>query len=117
MGTSKRSKSEILANPGMADHYFISQNSETELTKVQVDGSLPTWLNGKPVRNGPAIFEAGSTKLRHWFVGFGPDAWPMILVARARDLGQCVISTLIVPAPAAIASSVDANRDAVDERK
>ena len=55
----------------MTDNYFISQNSETELTKLQLDGSLPKWLNGKLVRNGPAIFEAGSTQLRHWFDGYG----------------------------------------------
>jgi beta,beta-carotene 9',10'-dioxygenase len=55
----------------MTDNYFISQNSETERTKLQVDGSLPKWLTGKLVRNGPAIFEAGSTKLRHWFDGYG----------------------------------------------
>jgi beta,beta-carotene 9',10'-dioxygenase len=55
----------------MVDNYFASQNSETELTKLNVDGSLPTWLSGKLVRNGPAVFEAGKTKLRHWFDGYG----------------------------------------------
>lgn len=55
----------------MTDNYFTSQNSETELTKLKVDGSLPTWLSGKLVRNGPALFEAGNTKLRHWFDGYG----------------------------------------------
>jgi carotenoid cleavage dioxygenase-like enzyme len=59
-GHEQEVQSEIPANLSMTDNYFISQNSETELTKLQVDGSLPKWLNGKPVRNGPAIFEAGS---------------------------------------------------------
>jgi hypothetical protein len=36
---------------------------------------------------------------------------------RERDLGQCVISMPIVPDQAAIAGSIDPNRDAVDERK
>lgn len=55
----------------MADNYYNSQNSETELTKLKVEGALPKWLNGKLVRNGPALFEAGNTKLRHWFDGYG----------------------------------------------
>ena len=55
----------------MVDNYYISQKSETELTKLNIDGALPNWLNGKLVRNGPALFEAGSTKLRHWFDGYG----------------------------------------------
>jgi beta,beta-carotene 9',10'-dioxygenase len=55
----------------MLDNYYTSQNSETELTKLEVDGSLPAWLCGKLVRNGPALFEAGDTKLRHWFDGYG----------------------------------------------
>ncbi|MEK7152768.1 MAG: carotenoid oxygenase family protein, partial [Patescibacteria group bacterium] len=55
----------------MDDNYYTSQESETELTKLEVDGSLPKWLHGKLVRNGPALFEAGNTKLRHWFDGYG----------------------------------------------
>ena len=55
----------------MDDNYYTSQNSETELTKLEVDGSLPKWLHGKLVRNGPALFEAGNTKLCHWFDGYG----------------------------------------------
>src|SRR5271163_2418896 len=55
----------------MLDNYYTSQNLETELTKLEVDGSLPAWLCGKLVRNGPALFEAGDTKLRHWFDGYG----------------------------------------------
>ncbi len=53
------------------DNYFTSQTSEAELTKLEVEGMLPTWLSGKLVRNGPALFEAGNTKLGHWFDGYG----------------------------------------------
>ena len=32
-------------------------------------GSLPSWLNGRLIRNGPGLFEIGDTKLNHWFDG------------------------------------------------
>ena len=32
-------------------------------------GSLPDWLSGKLIRNGPGLFEIGDTKLNHWFDG------------------------------------------------
>ncbi|HKU18011.1 MAG TPA: carotenoid oxygenase family protein [Candidatus Saccharimonadales bacterium] len=55
----------------MLDNYYASQPSETELTKLEVKGTLPKWLQGKLVRNGPALFEVGKTSLQHWFDGFG----------------------------------------------
>lgn len=57
--------------PSSNDNYYISQPNETELTKLEIEGALPKWLQGKLVRNGPALFEVGKTSLRHWFDGFG----------------------------------------------
>jgi len=51
--------------------FYTSQKQETELTKLQIVGEIPKWIRGKLIRNGPAIFEVGNTKLRHWFDGYG----------------------------------------------
>jgi carotenoid cleavage dioxygenase-like enzyme len=34
-------------------------------------GTLPGWLQGTYLANGPGVFEAGDTDLRHWFDPFG----------------------------------------------
>ncbi|HEY3187984.1 MAG TPA: carotenoid oxygenase family protein [Solirubrobacteraceae bacterium] len=47
-----------------------SLERETVLDGVPVEGSLPRWLNGTLLRNGPGAFEAGGTAVRHWFDGF-----------------------------------------------
>jgi carotenoid cleavage dioxygenase-like enzyme len=47
-----------------------SLDRETVLDDVPVEGSVPRWLNGTLVRNGPGAFEAGDTAVRHWFDGF-----------------------------------------------
>ncbi len=48
----------------------------TSLTEVNptprelaVHGELPTWLTGSLLRTGPAVWEVGTTRLRHWFDG------------------------------------------------
>jgi carotenoid cleavage dioxygenase-like enzyme len=34
-----------------------------------VEGSIPEWLSGTLVRNGPGLFEAGGQRVNHWFDG------------------------------------------------
>jgi carotenoid cleavage dioxygenase-like enzyme len=46
---------------------FQTQREEVEPTELSVEGSLPGWLTGRLLRNGPGQFEAGDTDLRHWF--------------------------------------------------
>lgn len=49
---------------------------------LDVEGSLPAWLDGVYLRNGPGRFEAGGQALSHWFdglalprrYGFDPEA-------------------------------------------
>ena len=36
---------------------------------MSVQGSLPIWLEGALLRNGPAMFEIGGQSFRHWFDG------------------------------------------------
>lgn len=48
---------------------FESQLQECIDVSLPVKGKLPDWLEGCLVRNGPAKFEAGLQKYRHWFDG------------------------------------------------
>lgn len=55
----------------MKQSAYISQQEETEVTRLEVVGAVPDWLTGTLIRNGPALFEQGETSLRHWFDGYG----------------------------------------------
>jgi carotenoid cleavage dioxygenase-like enzyme len=44
---------------------------EVVLDNLPVQGTMPTWLQGSLVRNGPAKFEVGKQRYRHWFDGLG----------------------------------------------
>ena len=48
---------------------FSTLADEVVIDRLPVTGRLPDWLAGTLVRNGPALFDAGSTSLRHWFDG------------------------------------------------
>ncbi|PSQ58993.1 beta-carotene 15,15'-monooxygenase [Halobacteriales archaeon SW_7_71_33] len=47
---------------------FHSVREELD-TALAVEGSLPPWLDGRFVRNGPGLFEAGGRSIDHWFDG------------------------------------------------
>ncbi|XP_053307679.1 carotenoid-cleaving dioxygenase, mitochondrial [Spea bombifrons] len=36
---------------------------------AKITGTIPTWVNGSLLRNGPGRFEFGNDKYRHWFDG------------------------------------------------
>ena len=48
---------------------FTSQPAEVEETRLDLRGELPEWLEGTLLRNGPAVFEVGPERFRHWFDG------------------------------------------------
>ncbi|XP_064390883.1 carotenoid-cleaving dioxygenase, mitochondrial-like [Halichondria panicea] len=48
---------------------FKSVPEQTVPVEGKIQGSLPDWLSGKLIRNGPGLFEIGDTKLNHWFDG------------------------------------------------
>jgi beta,beta-carotene 9',10'-dioxygenase len=48
---------------------FVDLDSEVEPMRLPLTGQFPAWLTGSLLRTGPAKFEAGSTKLNHWFDG------------------------------------------------
>ncbi len=48
---------------------FASLEDEVSIDSLRVEGRLPAWLAGALVRNGPAKFEVGTQRYRHWFDG------------------------------------------------
>jgi carotenoid cleavage dioxygenase-like enzyme len=52
------------ATPGLRTQH------EERAVDLPVEGTLPGWLEGVYLANGPGAFEAGETALRHWFDPF-----------------------------------------------
>lgn len=48
---------------------FASLDTETDNAYLPVHGTVPDWLAGTLVRNGPALFDGKGITLRHWFDG------------------------------------------------
>jgi carotenoid cleavage dioxygenase-like enzyme len=48
---------------------FSTLEQETVLDQLTVTGELPSWLGGSLLRTGPAKFEVGEQRMRHWFDG------------------------------------------------
>lgn len=47
----------------------FGHNEEIELDNLSVTGSVPPWLSGTLLRNGPGTFQVGQQQYRHWFDG------------------------------------------------
>ncbi|PSQ57667.1 beta-carotene 15,15'-monooxygenase, partial [Halobacteriales archaeon SW_7_71_33] len=50
---------------GLGFHTLRAERTET----VAAEGTLPEWLTGTLLRNGPGAFETGATAVDHWFDG------------------------------------------------
>lgn len=50
--------------------FYTSLNEEIALDHLPIEGTVPRWLSGSLLRNGPAKFEVGADTFRHWFEGF-----------------------------------------------
>jgi carotenoid cleavage dioxygenase-like enzyme len=48
---------------------FASLDREVDVAALPVEGTLPEWLAGTLLRNGPGRFTVGSERYRHWFDG------------------------------------------------
>ncbi len=48
---------------------FRSLSTEYDDHQPEIEGSIPEWLSGTLIRNGPALFEAGNRRVNHWFDG------------------------------------------------
>ena len=49
---------------------LTSLRHEQEPVAAEVHGHMPAWLRGTLIRNGPAQWDAGPDRMRHWFDGF-----------------------------------------------
>lgn len=48
---------------------FTTLEHETTVAELELSGELPSWLGGSLLRTGPAKFEVGAQRMRHWFDG------------------------------------------------
>jgi carotenoid cleavage dioxygenase-like enzyme len=48
---------------------FSTLDREVVLDELALTGELPSWLCGSLLRTGPARFEVGAERMRHWFDG------------------------------------------------
>jgi carotenoid cleavage dioxygenase-like enzyme len=48
---------------------FTTLEDETTVDELPLSGELPSWLSGSLLRTGPAKFEVGDERMRHWFDG------------------------------------------------
>jgi carotenoid cleavage dioxygenase-like enzyme len=48
---------------------FGSTETELNIETIPVQGTLPVWLTGDLIRNGPGTFTVGNEHFRHWFDG------------------------------------------------
>jgi beta,beta-carotene 9',10'-dioxygenase len=48
---------------------FTTLEQEVTVDELALAGALPDWLRGSLLRTGPAKFEAGAQRMRHWFDG------------------------------------------------
>jgi beta,beta-carotene 9',10'-dioxygenase len=64
MGVADQTVSRLSYSKGLE-----TLDAEVELDSLPVDGSIPEWLAGTLLRNGPAKFEVGGQSFNHWFDG------------------------------------------------
>lgn len=48
---------------------FRSIDDEHVAVELEVEGTLPAWLEGTLLRNGPGLFETATDSVEHWFDG------------------------------------------------
>jgi carotenoid cleavage dioxygenase-like enzyme len=64
--TSPETDASTTAGPALG---FTSLEDEVRLDAIPLHGEVPSWLDGALLRTGPAKFEAGEQRFRHWFDG------------------------------------------------
>jgi beta,beta-carotene 9',10'-dioxygenase len=73
---------------------FSTLAQEIKCDRLPVQGSMPTWLSGSLLRNGPAQFEVGQQTYRHWFDGLA------MLHRFTFDQGEVSYANKFVQSPA-----------------
>jgi carotenoid cleavage dioxygenase-like enzyme len=70
---------------------FTTLDREITVDSLPVRGTLPDWLAGSLIRNGPAVFDRSGRSFRHWFDGqamlhrFGFDGGAVSYTNRILD--------------------------------
>ncbi|XP_033644026.1 beta,beta-carotene 9',10'-oxygenase-like [Asterias rubens] len=54
---------------GFQGLYRSVQNEQVEPIEAKVTGTIPDWVEGSLLRNGPGKFEVGEDEYQHWFDG------------------------------------------------
>lgn len=68
MKTMVGSTAQTVSRPGYSKG-LETLEAEIELDSLPVEGTIPEWLSGTLMRNGPAKFEVGEQRFNHWFDG------------------------------------------------
>jgi carotenoid cleavage dioxygenase-like enzyme len=63
-----KSQAHVASPPGYRAG-FETLSSEVDLDRLECEGTIPDWLTGTLLRNGPAGFEVGRQEVDHWFDG------------------------------------------------
>uniref|UniRef100_A0A0N4Z7P8 Beta,beta-carotene 15,15'-monooxygenase n=1 Tax=Parastrongyloides trichosuri TaxID=131310 RepID=A0A0N4Z7P8_PARTI len=60
-----------MATADSTDYKTLFTNFEEASDNIvcDIEGTIPTWLKGTLVRNGPGMFDIGDTSYKHWFDG------------------------------------------------
>ncbi|HVA19075.1 MAG TPA: carotenoid oxygenase family protein, partial [Solirubrobacteraceae bacterium] len=64
--TATATPSSVSSGPMLG---FSTLAQETVVDELPLQGVLPQWLAGSLLRTGPAKFEVGKDRMRHWFDG------------------------------------------------
>lgn len=60
---------QVLTRPGYVKGFESVTGFVSEPQPLEVEGTLPDWLRGTLIRNGPGLYEVGKDRLKHWFDG------------------------------------------------
>ncbi|HKV02636.1 MAG TPA: carotenoid oxygenase family protein, partial [Ktedonobacteraceae bacterium] len=69
VGATTQHEEGVFIMAGQFARGFSTLTEEMTSDRLSVEGRVPVWLAGSLLRNGPAQFEVGPHKYRHWFDG------------------------------------------------
>ncbi|KAM8835628.1 carotenoid-cleaving dioxygenase, mitochondrial-like isoform 1-T1 [Synchiropus picturatus] len=69
--TNETKKNTLLVLNGLESIAPLIQSTKETLEPVtaEIQGTIPAWIHGSLLRNGPGKFEFGNTHFNHWFDG------------------------------------------------
>ena len=69
----EQTRATLFASARRVDPRLVAfeNGREADLSRMRIEGAVPSVLAGSFYRNGPAMFERGEVRYRHWFDGDG----------------------------------------------